>query len=219
MKRLFNKQFIISVFFFLIFIGVVLANEFNLFRSFTTTEVVMAKEEIPKDTVITEEHIWTYQMPKELVTEEMFLSVDSIVGKTTTQTVRPNQYISTHAVDQSILKPTAEHEFFPIPGEWLVMIQGTLRRYDLVNISAMYLGNSENPSLNNQQIKKDYILESIPVAYVKGSKNEEVTGVTSGEDRLYGSQNPATLQLSLTLEQFKELEQLYLNGYKFVISQ
>lgn len=220
MRNKFNKQLFFSVFFFLLFLGAVAANELDLVKSLTTTEVVMAKEIIEKDTVITDENVWLFQMPNELVSEEMFRNVNDVVGKTATQIILPSQYISSKALDQSVLRPTAEHEFFPIPSAWLIDIQGTLRRYDQVNISAIYSGKQDatEVAFNSSLIKSEYILEQVPVAYVKGSRNEEVTGIQSGDDRLYGTQNPSNIQLSLTLEDFKTLEKLYMEGYKFVIS-
>ncbi|QOK30001.1 hypothetical protein IIE26_26915 (plasmid) [Cytobacillus oceanisediminis] len=220
MRKKFNKQLFFSIFFFLLFMGAVAANELDLFKSLTTTQVVMAKDVIEKDTVITNENVWIFQMPNELVTDEMYRNVNDVVGKTATQVILPSQYVSAKALDQSLLRPTAEHEFFPIPNAWLVEIQGTLRRYDQVNISAIYAGKQDaaEVTFNSSLIKSEYILEQVPVAYVKGSRNEEVTGLQSGDDRLYGTQNPSNIQLSLTLENFKVLEKLYMEGYKFVIS-
>ncbi|KAB2329455.1 SAF domain-containing protein [Bacillus mesophilum] len=215
MKVIFNKQFIISGLFFMLFVLAVVANQFDLLKGMTTTPVVMAKSTIEKDTIITEDHIWIHKMPKEMVQEGMFTHLDQVVGKTTTQIIYTNQYISTTSVDQSVLRPTAEHEFFPIPDSWLVEKQGTLRRYDLVNLAAITLEASEGI---NARPMTEYIFEQVPVAFIKNSRNEEVTGVTHDNDRLNGAQTPSKIELSLTLEQFKELESLYLEGYRFILS-
>jgi hypothetical protein len=220
MRKKFNKQLFFSIFFFLIFIGVVLANEFDVFKSFTTVPVVMAKETIEKDKVIQEEDVWIYQMPRDLANEQMFKAADDVIGRTATQVILPTQYISAKSLDQSVLRPSSEHEFFSVPNSWIVNIQGTLRRYDVVNISALYVGKKGeekmDTSTSNSKIKNDFILTEVPVAYVKGSRNEEV--ISTGDSRLYGTQNPSNIELSLTLEQFKELEALYLEGYQFVFS-
>ncbi|WP_282155751.1 SAF domain-containing protein [Cytobacillus gottheilii] len=214
-RKWFNKQLVISLLFFFAFIGAVVVNELNLLKKFTTTPVVMAAGAIDKDTMITEDMIYIQQMPKELVTQQMFHAAGDVVGKTATQLILPNQYVAPVALDNSILRPTAEHEFFPIPDSWLVGIQGTLRRYDIVNISAV-LASNDNAVTRN--IKGNYVLEEVPVAYVKDSRNGEVTGATNNNDRLNETSRPSSVQLSLKLEDFKVLEQLVLDGYRLIIS-
>lgn len=221
MKRIFNKQYLVALFFFTLFVFVIIADQLNLFKSFTTVPVVVAKETIDKDTVIGEEDVEIYQMDREMANEDMFDSLEDVIGRTATNLIKPTQYVSPAALDETMLRPTTEHEFFPIPNAWLVEIQGTLRRYDLVNISSVYVGKNEQDNAgvsSAAKVNSDYILESVPVAFVKGGKNDEITGTTSGNDRLYGSQNPSNIELSLTLEEFKELEKLYLEGYRIVFS-
>jgi len=217
-----NKQLFFSIFFFLIFIGAVVANELDIFKKYTTVPVVMAKETIDKDTKITEDMLYIYQMEREFVNDGMFRNVKDVVGKTATQLIMPGQYVSPLSLDASILRPTAEHEFFPIPDDWLIGIQGTIRRYDSVNLSVLYVGtksNDEEPvEVKVHNIKNEFILQNIPVAYVKGGQNEEVTGVKNSDDRLYGTTRPSSIQLSLTLEEFKNLEKLVLEGYRIILS-
>lgn len=223
MKRFLNKQYILSVFFFLLFIGVFVINQFDLLKGYKTVEIVVAKEVIEKDTVITKDDLMMYPYDREVVQNDMYRQMDEIIGKTTTQKILPVQYVSSQAVDPSILKPTKEHEFFPIPDAWLIQLQGTLRRYDLINISAVYAeeDSQETEALTltkTELIQKDYILQDVPVAFVKSSRNEEVTGIGKGNDRLNGNQNASNIELSLTIKEFKDLEELFLKGYKFVLS-
>lgn len=228
MNKKFNKNLFISILFFLTFVGVVVANEMNFFKAFTTVEVVVAKENLPKDTTVTSEHITKMRVPREHLTDQMIRHENDVLGQTVTENYLSSQFIFKNSLDVSMLRPTPEHEFFPIPNEWFVEIQGTLRRYDMINISAVYAGkviDEENaatsPEINpatQRKIRQGYVLEEVPVAYVKGGKNAEVTNLTADDKRLYGSQNPSSIELSLTLEEFKSLEALFLNGYKFIIS-
>lgn len=220
MKRKINKSLLISIFFFMLFVAVVVANEMNFFKHFTSVEVVVAKEIIQKDTLITEEHLTTMEIKRGMVTEQMLRNSNDVVGRTSTQMILPSQYISSVALDQSILRPTPDHEFFPIPDSWLMEIQGTIRRYDLINLSAIYVGNGKEEALEvaKSNIKNEFILEEVPVAFVKSSRNQEVTSTTVVDNRLYGTQSPSTIELSLTLEDFKKLEGLVLEGYRIVIS-
>lgn len=221
MKRLFNKQYLIALSFFSLFVFVIIANELNLFKALTTVPVVIAVERIDKDTIIDEGHVAIYQMDREMAHDGMFENLEDVIGRTATTLIQASQYVSPDSLDETMLRPTSEHEFFPIPNAWLVEIQGTLRRYDLVNISSIYIGKDEQENAGvsiADKVRSEYILESVPVAFVKGGKNDEITGKTNGNDRLYGSQNPSNIELSLTLEEFKELEKLYLEGYRFVFS-
>lgn len=222
MRKKLNKSLFLSIFFFALFVLVVIANEMNFFKSFTSIEVVVATEVIPKDTVITEDLLTTMEVPKGMETEKMLRHSADVVGKTTTQMLLPSQYISSVYLDNEVLRPTPNHEFFPIPNSWLIDIQGTLRRYDLINISAIYVGKGDNQQVSAAELKakiqKDHVLKEVPVAYVKTGKNSEVTNVTNDDTRLYGSDTPSDLELSLTLEQFKTLETLYQDGYKLIIS-
>lgn len=220
MKKKVNKSLVLSIIFFFLFIIVVVAAEMHVFDRFTSVKVVVADETIEKDSIIQENQLTTMEIKKEFETDQMILNKSDVVGKTATQTILPSQYISETSLDQSILYPSSEHEFFPIPNEWLMEIQGTIRRYDLINISAVYAatGNDTNVNVSIGKINDSYVLEDVPVAYVKGNRNQEVTSATEGDNRLYGTQNPSNIQLSLTLEEFKKLESLYLEGYKLVIS-
>lgn len=222
MKRKFNKNLFISIFFFLLFVGIVAATELNFFKAFTTVEVVVAAEDLQTDKVLTEDDVTIMRISREYVNDGMLRNVNQVIGKTTTQTVLASQFISTATLDTSIIRPTADHEFFPIPDDWLMDIQGTLRRYDLVNISTIFVGKVEGAADNSgalrARIQDEFVLEEVPVAYVRGGKNQEVTNITPDDKRLYGSQMPSGLELSLTLEEFKELEALYLEGYKLIIS-
>ncbi len=221
-NKKFNKQLFFSIFFFLLFIGAVVVNEMDLLKKYTSVPVVMAKDAIDKDTTITEDMVYIYDMPREFVLSSMFSDPSEVIGKTATQLIMPNQYVSPLSLDTSVLRPTEEHEFFPIPDEWLVDIQGTLRRYDLINISAVYdLKNKDEEvdiSKYLEKIKKETVLDDVPVVYVKGGKNDEVTGVAVNDDRLNGTASPSSIQLSLTLEEFKTLEAHVMEGYRFVLS-
>lgn len=220
MKRKFNKSLMISILFFMLFVAVVVANEMNFFKRFTSIEVVVASEVIQKDTIITEEMLTTMEIKRGMVTEQMLRKSTDIVGRTSTQLILPSQYISSVALDQSILRPTNEHEFFSIPDSWLMDIQGTIRRYDLINLSAVYVGNGKDIPLEvaKSNINNQFVLEDVPVAFVKSNGNKEVTSTTVVDNRLYGTQSPSTIEMSLTLEQFKQLESLVLEGYRIAIS-
>lgn len=241
MKKLKNKQFIIALIFFSLFIAVFVINQFGLFERFTKVEVVIASHKIERDHVISDEDVTTMKIEREYYQDDMYLNKEEVIGKVTTQAINPVEHISFNHFDSGVLRPTPEHEFFPLPDDWLLQIQGTLRRYDLVNITAVFdgeegvattvttttestegiegtEGNQNLPLITTGGIISDFILKEVPVAFVKSNNNEEVTGATANEDRLQGTDTPSSIELSLTLEQFKQLEKLYADGYKFILS-
>lgn len=220
MKKIVNKQFILSLFFFSLFIGVFVIDQFGVFDRFTTVEVVVASHEIDKDIVITEDDLTYMPIDREKLQKGMYFDKQDVIGKVSTQVINPIEYISEKHFDMGILRPTVEHEYFPIPDSWLVEIQGTLRRYDLVNISAVYVeGKSQENLLSPETMMiNDYVLTDVPVVFVKSQNNEEVRGTTTDEERLNGTATPSSIELSLTLEQFKQLEKLYNEGYQFILS-
>lgn len=216
MKKLKNKQFIIALIFFSLFIAVFVINQFGLFERFTKVEVVIASHKIERDHVISDEDVTTMKIEREYYQDDMYLNKEEVIGKVTTQAINPVEHISFNHFDSGVLRPTPEHEFFPIPDDWLLQIQGTLRRYDLVNITAVFDG--KEGAATTESTISDFILKEVPVAFVKSNNNKEVTGATANEDRLQGTDTPSSIELSLTLEQFKQLEKLYADGYKFILS-
>lgn len=220
-KRWINKNLVISILFFVVFLAVVVVTELDLIADFDSVDIVVAAEKIPKDHIIEPKDLVVQKYPRELFRKGMITNPNDIVGKRTVQMIEASAFLTKNYVDESFLRPTKEHEFFPIPNEWMAKLQGTIRRYDLVNITAVYVGKNIPGSDNlspTWDIKKDFVFKKVPVVYVKNSKNQEVSGVQRSNDRLNGNANPADVELSLTLEQFKELEKLYLEGYRFVLS-
>lgn len=230
------------------FIAVFVINQFGFLDPLTKTEIVVASHEIDRDHVIQDGDLTFLKIDKGSLNEDMFLEKDEVIGKVTTQAINSVEYISPKHFDSGLLKPTSEHEFFPIPDDWIMELQGTLRRYDLVNITAVFEGEIETnstittisppqtqstieieenaksdeiqnvPTISPGGIIRDFVLKDVPVAFVKSNNNEEVTGESANEDRLKGTDTPSSIELSLTLEQFKTLEELYANGYRFILS-
>lgn len=217
-NRYFNRNLIISIFFFFLFIVTIILSETDTFRKFDSVEVVIATERIERNEIIDASKVTLFSFPRELFHKGMIVNVEDIVGKRAVHPIESNSFITNYYLDDSILKPTPEHEFFPIPPEWMLEIQGTLRRYDLVNISAVYVGENKEDTTQVAKVRRDYVFKDVPVAYVKGNKNQEVSNIKGTPDRLYGTTNPSTVELSLTIEQFKQLESLYHEGYRFVFS-
>ena len=214
----FNKKIFLSIAFFLIYITSFLAMELDWLET-DMVEVVMSKKDIKANTIIDDNNVYIGEVKREYFTESMVTDPVTVLGKRATEDIAKNTKMRNSYLDAAMLRPSKDHEFFPIPSSWLLTIQGTLRRYDQVNVTAVYTdyGLDEEEEIETP-IKGKFVLEDIPVAYVKSNKNKEVTGVNANQNRLNGQYNPEELELSMTLDQYKKLESLVSDGYKFVLS-
>ncbi|WP_430510687.1 SAF domain-containing protein [Gottfriedia solisilvae] len=221
MKQLkLNKGTLISLILFIVFVLIVAVNQLGLIERINTVQVVHVKNQLKPDHIISEKDIFMSNVKLTDVTQDMVQDKNDVIGTMTTTTIDKNSFVTYRMLDLSILKPTKDNEFIPIPNEWIYEIQGSLRRYDLVNIVAVKNPNfsTRNGTVPNSEIIKDYVYEKVPVVYVKDGRNSEVEGQNGNTDRLKGSNNPQELELSLTLEQFKRMEELYNQGYVFVFA-
>lgn len=211
-----NKYLVLGISFFLLFISSFIVIQMDLLGGIRSTQVVLAKDDIPRDKVLTNDDIFLGNIPSELVTDGMVRNPKEVIGKLVTDEIGKNMFIVHSKLEEAVIKPTEEHKIFLIPSGWIAEIQGTIRRYDLINIHAIVDISKKEEILISQ--KNEAILKSVPIAYIKDRKNSEVQDVEESE-RLKGSARPAQIELSLTDEQFAQLEKLYIEGYKFVFSR
>lgn len=244
MTRKFNKNHFIALVCFSLFIGAVIVQEMNVFGDLDSVDVVVAKHQLDKDTLIEEEDLVIKSVPREMYHENMIKKKEEIVGNRTIQTLDTSSFISPKYLYNGQLLPTDAHDIFPIPNKWLLELQGTLRRYDEVNIKAVHNKNvaqnkqaidgeedllsedelreqvDQNNANNEENVNEGkYIFTKVPVAYVKNTQNGEVTGANFTDDRLNGTSAPAEIELSLTPDQFDKLSQLNQAGYEFILSR
>lgn len=220
-RRWLNKYLVFGLIYFTLFIGVVLAVEFKVFGEWDTFEVVRAKDDIEPGTVITKDHIYTDRWDIKYKTDAMIVKESDIIGLRLMDKAEKNSFFTKDMFDEAFLKPTDEHQYFPIPNKWIIDLQGSLRRYDIVDIIAVKesIENSEvPPEAQLHKIEKKPIIEDVPIVYLKNSRNSEVEGEQGLDDRLNSKSTPSNIELSLTLEQFKILEEYYLKGYRFIFA-
>ncbi len=230
MKRWNKKNALLSIVFFTLFVSTVVISELDVLGQIDSIDVVVANDAIRKDAIIQKEDVSVKSFPRELYHEGMITDPKQVIGKRTTQSVAPSSFISGIFLDHGQLRPTENHKFFPIPNSWLMQLQGTLRRYDKINILAVpvieerkegeenYNKASRNFSQNEQGEDSKYILKEVPVAYVKSTQNKEVIGRKYSDDRINANANPSQIQLSLTPEQYLKLSEIHEEGFKFVFS-
>ncbi|OIJ09456.1 hypothetical protein BKP35_16510 [Anaerobacillus arseniciselenatis] len=215
MKKIINKNLLISILFLLIFIGTAIFVITDPFNELNSIQVVLAKEDIEINQMIENDDVYVAVFPKNLFTSEILVQKNKVVGKRANVKISQNSFFTSDMLDMAFLRPTEEHQFFIIPNSWILQLQGSLRRFDKVNIYAVI---SEKQNEFPLPIISDPILKEIPVIYVKSNNNREVEDVNGVSDRLQGTTRPTQVELSLKSEEFKKLEELYDQGYKFIFS-
>lgn len=213
--KIFNKSLILSIVFLIIFVGTASFIILDPFDDLNSVKVVLANRSIEINEVIESDDIYTVSYPKELYTPGMLKHPSEVIGKVAVTKIDQNGFFTEEKLDIAFLRPTEDHHFFVIPNQWILQLQGSLRRFDKVNVIAVKSGSDKEFPL---PILSEPVLKNIPVVYVKSNNNREVEDVAGVTDRLQGTTRPTQIELSLILEEFKELEKLFDQGYKFIFS-
>jgi hypothetical protein len=195
------------------FLGYIYFYETTLHGLLNTTKVVLAKETIPKNTRITQEHLYITDFPKKLVTPKTIINKDLLIGKRTGSVINQNDTFTLDKVDDARLRVSDEHRFFSIPSRWIESVPGSLRRLDLVDVWLIPTGNE------GFKLSMDTpLLEKKVVAFIKNKQNKEVVGNENPSNRLNAKSSPAVLELSLTNREFSLMKEAVQKGFKLVFS-
>ena len=218
MKKLILRT--IAVLCLILFFGYIYVYENFLYGKLNHTNVVVAAQDISRNTEITEEHLTVIEnYPKELVTEDMILDKSQLVGKRAASFIAKHDTITPDKIEPSELRETEEHRFFSIPQQWLESVPGSLRRLDKVDIWVVKANQRQG---NQEELvvfpTDEPILTDVVVAYIKSNQNKEVVGSEEPMDRLDADSKPAVLELSMTNDEYRQLVEAYENGYRLVVS-
>lgn len=211
-----NKNLILGLVFFILFIGVAIVIQKDVLGGYKNVDVYIATRDILPNEKVTTSDLKIFSLERELRTDDMIFRPSDVVGKAATTKIPENSFVTYSALDEEVLWPTENHSFYPIPNEWILHIQGSVRRYDQVNVIAVP-ERSNDPTVQLPIISEP-ILQSVPVVFVKNNSNKEVLNEEGDDNRLLGTSRPTQIELSLTLDQFKRLEKTYMDGYSFVFS-
>lgn len=177
-------------------------------------EIVVAKTFIPANTVLAKEHLVIKKYPKIAITDEMRRTEAELVGLETNVPIGKDNVIYIWQTSKQSLNPKDNEIIVKIPKDYLLSVPGSLRRGDMVTITA-----------NDPDSKESFVVfDNIRVAYVKQGANAEVVSVqqpnaqgvvspTSNKEayeqyRFNASGVVADIELLLTLEQWKVLDEL-----------
>jgi len=179
---------------------------------FTNKEIVVLKESIKAQTLITESDLVTVKREISTLIEDPIINSHDIVGKVSKHYIPSNLQLSDAYFEEDELFPSDGEYIFQIPSEWIASCPSTLRRSDDAYIYPVIEGSSAEES----EITEEEPIKCLKIAFVKNQSNQEVKSV-GDSDRLDGTSTISTIEMIATIEDVQLLNQLRAKGYKFLI--
>jgi hypothetical protein len=210
-----------------------------------STEVVVAKERIDKNTQFSESNLVIERRNKDELIGGYIKPEDmkNLYGEEASLTILKNQVLSTEFVDYDNITPdpSKNEAIRPIPSDWIYAMPGSLRRKDVITIypvkdkekeviqnirtidndkKALTSNDADNATPDEVANRFQPILKNISVTYVKTSSNQEVMDKKEKEakERLNANGTASDIEVNITEDQLKKLVDYVDEGYKFYIS-
>jgi hypothetical protein len=223
-------------------IGFLIVWEMFIKERIDTVQVVVVAKEIPKQEVISREHLSIENRKKSTLLSGAILAEDKnkILGEIAAHALVKNAMISKKDIDWERLTPDESkgEAIRPIPDEWIYAKPGSLRRKDKIDIYlwkppvkvALNEGEQEVRE-PEKEISIDFdilkgeapVLQDVPVIYAKDNSNKEVVNEkgekeTEEEKRLNATGTIAALEVNLDEDEFKSLMEATKQGYLLYIT-
>lgn len=179
-------------------------------------EVVIAKQDIFKNSLISKNDIMITRLEDERISEYAVTDPDAILGQEAKQFIPKNTAIDFRYIDKPEIVLDENEYIFKIPGNWLIACPGSLRRGDNV---FLYPVNSDiTPDESTEYIFEESFIAKLVVAYVKDSGNREVVNSDSSKlERLDGTSQIDSVEIITTFETAALLEDYNRRGYRFLV--
>lgn len=213
---------------------------------FFSEQVVKLNEVVKRGDIIESDMLYYAKVDKDSVIEGSIKDPNSIIGKAVKQYIPFNAQLNESYFEIPELITDADHLTMKIPNEWLYSIPNTLRGRDRIYLkevtsdviyaedAARSKGPNTDPNAleteeknevvptytetdkNNIEAKASAVVLETIVAFVKDSSNREVVTL-SQQDRMDGSSIIRDVEIVVTLEEAKNLEEIRKKGSKFII--
>lgn len=199
------------------------------------SKVVVLNKDVYKGTLITGDMISVVPVERLSIIDESISNPDLILGKEARHFIPAYTQLHPFYFEAPALVLRPDQFIAKIPKDWIYAVPGTLRRSDKVVFYAVNPDNDARihseprtqmdggpvPTLTTYQDVPAQIASGRPfyetvVAYVKDSANREVRTV-SKEDRFDANANISMVEIVVTLEELRMLENAYNQGKKFII--
>lgn len=222
MKKFFNiiKGYLGIILIIVALLGIYYWENFGR-EQFLYAEVLAFNESVDKNTVITEEllnkNIKLLKIDQANIVDDPVTNIKELIGLETKHFIPKNAQLSKKYFDAAEIVLDEEQYIFAIPKDFLIGYPSTLRRKDTVYFYKVKKSNTVDGIDYENLIKTkvaDFVL-STTVAYVKDSSNKEVVSIDN--DRLDASAKIEEIEIIVTKEIVKKLNDIYESGYQFIL--
>ncbi len=184
-------------------------------------EIIIAKEDIHKNDMITEENITFAKIEKNMITDHTALEREQVLNKESKQFIPQKSIIDLRYLGEPELLIHDDEYIMKIPGGWIHECPDSLRRGDHIFLYPILLSTEQFPG-DESALKEEVVFKKAPVAemivaYVKDSGNREVVNAGNEKsERLDGTAGIDSIEVIISLDIIEELLDLYEKGYKFI---
>lgn len=218
---------------FLVILGIVLLVSFFLATVFWELQgrkmvqyeaTWVANQEINKSDIIGPEMFKQILVEKDALIEGRITDPSQVMGLASKQYIPAGNQFHINMFEDAALITTESQYLFKVPKEWIYSVPSTIRRMDNAVFYALdSLGQvkqrdaeEDNPRLNRDKLNNDNAILFTKIAYVRDSQNKEVK-TTSKNDRIDASSNVVDIEIVISHEEFKKMEEYIAKGYKFAV--
>ena len=209
MGRLFRKfKSILGVLLLVLSICFFLFWELEGRNSFMYKEVVVLKDSMRQGTLVTQDLLMKTYVDASSIVENSVNDESVVLGLEAKHFVPKNSQIVREYFDSPEIVVDDNEKIMKLPENWLYSFPQTLRRKDIVYFYPVS-GKGQG-----QVMYKEPVVSAV-VAYVKDSANREVLSID--ESRLVGSSVISSIEVILSQEDFRYLEEYVNKGFSFTL--
>lgn len=182
-------QVVVSIALMLIGISGLVTYDYYIRPVLLAKTVVVAKEEITENQVITSDMLTFESVPNDLIPSGAVLEPRTIIGKTALVTIGAGTMLTQFMLDMQGIYPVEGEVIFPIPKEAIFAVNGSLRRNDLVDINVLIKENRSKQAEGDEMeeetlefITTEPIIRKARVVYARTEDNQNVKDTEEGKD-------------------------------------
>ena len=187
----------------LVGVGGLIAYDYYIRPVLLAKTVVMAKEEIAENQVITEDMLVLASVPNDLVPAGAIARPEGIIGKAAIVSIGAGTMLTKPMVDIEGLLPKKGEVIFPIPKEAIFAVNGSLRKHDVVDISLIAKEQANEGAEPERVRPAEPIIKGARVVYARTEDNQSVKDSEKGDvnQRETATGRVATVEILITEEE------------------
>lgn len=196
-------QAVLAVAIMLVGVGGLIAYDYYIRPVLLAKTVVMAKEEIAENQVITEDMLVLASVPNDLVPSGAIVRPEGIIGKAAIVSIGAGTMLTKPMVDIEGLLPKKGEVIFPIPKEAIFAVNGSLRKHDVVDINLIAKEQANEGAETERMRSAEPIIKGARVVYARTEDNQSVKDSEKGDinQRETATGRVATVEILITEEE------------------